>query len=40
MGILDGGKAVPALTELSEGTDVFTKAELTEGDDDEPKALT
>ena len=40
MGILDAGKVVPQLTELSEGTDVFTKAELTEDPDDEPKALT
>ena len=39
MGILDGGKAIPTVPELSEGTDVFTKAELTEGDADEPKAL-
>ena len=39
MGILDGGKAIPAVPELNEGTDVFTKAELTEGGADEPKAL-
>ena len=39
MGILDAGKTIPPVSELNEGTDVFTKAELTEGDDDEPKAL-
>ena len=31
MGILDAGKAIPAVPELNEATDVFTKPELTEG---------
>ena len=39
LGMLDDNKPIAELTELSETTNKFTKAELAEGEGDEPKAL-
>lgn len=39
LGMLDDNKPIAELSELSETTNKFTKAELTEGDGEEPKAI-
>lgn len=39
LGMLDDNKPIAELTELSETTNKFTKAELAEGEGDEPKAI-